>query len=95
MIIISKDKKCLINSEHLTKIYICSGNGIRADLVGGNGELIAKYNAPRYCERALDMLAYALRNDDGVFEFPQENEMQFATQHTSQVTSMKKSHGGS
>lgn len=96
MIILSKSKKCVVNLDNVEKIYVGGDNAsIKTDMKSGRGTELAKYNSVDGCKTAMDMLVYALRNGDNVFEFPNESEMTFGTQHTSKVTSMKKSHGGS
>lgn len=94
MIIFTKDKSCIINSEFIMKACICNGNSIKADLTNNRMEMLAKYQNTKQCEIALDMLAHAMRKGDDVFEMPYESELDFGSQHSSKVTSMKRSHGG-
>lgn len=96
MLIMAKSESNILNLEHIENIFIGSDRkSIKANMASRSGCELAKYETAEQTQFALGMLFSAMQSGDAVFQFPKEIDINFARQQNSNVTSRKKSHGGS
>lgn len=96
MIIMSKSESNILNLAHIENIFIGSDRkSIKANMASRSGCELAKYETEEQTRFALGMLLSSMQSGDSTFQFPKEIDINFARQQNSNVTSRKKSHGGS
>ena len=63
MFIVAKDGKSIINTSHITGIYIgADGCTLKADFENGKGCQIARYDVDRFSKIALNFIGIVVRN---------------------------------
>ncbi len=97
MIIISQDMRAAINFDHVSLVCISGdGLGIIAKGAGGaEGSRLGRYKSADACRNVIAMFASAYEADLPSFKFPEERELEHASQHTSKYSSKNNRHGGS
>ena len=100
MTILTQNKKSCVSAVYLENVYI-GGDGlsIKANFASGRGMELARYRDKNLAIYALDAYFVAVISEEASFEFPGDRElieaMSVQKSHSSHVSSMKVSHGGS
>lgn len=100
MIILSADKKTVVNTDYVTKVYTGGESlSIRCNLAHGEGSELARYSNTNIVKYVLESLAIAMSHEDSYYYFPSEAEamekLNAAKMSRSHVKTEKNRHGGS
>ena len=99
MWVLNKDKTAIINIDHAECIFLICLDAEKMTWiwasVGTNTKKLGEYSDKRKAEFALGMLFSAISAGARYFEMPSEEEMEFQTQHRSDVRNRHNRHGGS
>lgn len=76
MFIVTKDGKAIINTRHVTSIYLgvdkCC---IKADFENGKGCQIARYDADKHSEIAMSIIVDSIRRGDAMCCMPDDKSI--------------------
>ena len=94
IVIYTQNRQAVWSFADISRFHVTgNGTGIQAVAKNGAGGELARYRNREQCTYVLGMLMSALEDDERVFVFPTEQEIEYAKQHGS--TGGGKRHGGS
>lgn len=96
MIIMTQNRKCVINAQYVQKAYSSSNNVVRLEFDAGRGEEAGRYDNADQTQRAIGMMFNAWADGKDFFEFPTPQDLpEIAKQHRGSASVRRVSHGGS
>lgn len=100
MFIVSKNRKTIVNAEHITAVFTGSDNcSIKVDFQNGKGCQLGRYDSENAAQTAIEMLAENI-SKAGVYYMPANDavkaKINFGVQKQYHISGKKtKGHGGS
>ena len=102
MLIIGKGRDCIVNADHITKLYV-GGDGcaVKVEFQNGQGTQMGRYDTNRAAITAIEMLVDRIKEKRDVVVFPDDESVKQKIIHESAGRSRlfhgkkTKSHGGS
>lgn len=76
MFIVAKDRKSIVNTNHITSIYMgADGCTIKADFENGKGCQIARYDAEKLSKIAMDIIANNIDRNSTLCYMPDDKSI--------------------